>query len=39
MTILDTLITGGDILLPDGLHRVDLGLAGGKVIGVYKAGI
>ena len=38
MTILDTLITGGDILLPDGLHRVDLGLAGGKVIGVYKAG-
>lgn len=38
MSGLDTLITGGDVLLPDGLHRVDLGLAGGKVAGVYAPG-
>ncbi len=36
--VLDTLITGGDVLLPHGLHRVDLGLADGKVAGVYAAG-
>ncbi len=38
MSVLDTLISGGDILLPDGLHRVDLGLSGGKVAGVYAPG-
>ncbi len=38
MSVLDTLISGGDVLLPDGLHRVDLGLAGGKVAGVYPPG-
>lgn len=38
MSGLDTLIKGGDVLLPDGLHRVDLGLTGGKVAGVYAPG-
>jgi len=38
MSMLDTLITGADVLLPDGLHRVDLGLSGGKVAGVYTPG-
>lgn len=38
MSVLDTLIKGGDVLLPDGLHRVDLGLKGGKVAGVYAPG-
>jgi dihydroorotase (multifunctional complex type) len=35
---LDLLIAGGDVLLPDGLHRVDLGLAGGRVAGIYAPG-
>ncbi len=35
MSVLDTVIEGGDVLLPDGLHRVDLGLKAGKVAGVY----
>ncbi|MBF9049825.1 amidohydrolase family protein [Roseobacter sp. HKCCD9010] len=38
MSALDTLITGGDVLLPDGLHWVDLGLADGVVAGVYAPG-
>lgn len=38
MTALNTLISGGDVLLPDGLHRVDLGLADGKVAGLYAPG-
>lgn len=38
MSRLDTLITGGDVLLPDGLHHVDLGLTDGKVAGVYTPG-
>lgn len=38
MSILDTLITGAEVLLPDGLHRVDLGLAEGRVAGVYAPG-
>lgn len=38
MSVLDTLITGGDVLLPDRLHRVDLGLKDGKVAGVYAPG-
>lgn len=38
MSILDTLITGGDVLLPDGLTRVDLGLIDGKVAGLYGPG-
>lgn len=38
MSGLDTLITGGDVLLPDGLHRVDLGLTDGKVSGIYAPG-
>ena len=29
MSALDTLISGGDVLLPDGLHRLDLGLKDG----------
>lgn len=35
---LDTLIAGGEVLLPDGVHRVDLGLKGGVVAGVYQPG-
>lgn len=38
MSALDTVITGGEVLLPDGLHRLDLGLSGGKVAGVYAPG-
>lgn len=38
MTRLATVIKGGEVLLPDGLHRVDLGLANGKVAGVYAPG-
>jgi dihydroorotase (multifunctional complex type) len=38
MNRLDTVIAGGDVLLPDGVHRVDLGLANGKVAGVYAPG-
>lgn len=38
MSALDTLIAGGEVLLPDGLHRVDLGLTDGKVAGVYAPG-
>jgi dihydroorotase (multifunctional complex type) len=38
MSMLDTLIAGGEVLLPDGLHRVDLGLAEGKVAGIYAPG-
>lgn len=38
MTKLDTLIAGGDVLLPDGLAKVDLGLKDGKVAGVYAPG-
>lgn len=38
MSVLDTLITGGDVLLSDGPHRVDLGLKDGKVAGVYAPG-
>ena len=35
MIALDTRISGGDVLLPDGVRRVDLGLKDGKVAGVY----
>ena len=38
MITLDTRISGGDVLLPDGVHRVDLGLKDGKVAGVYAPG-
>lgn len=38
MSGLDTLISGGGVLLPDGVHRVDLGLADGKVAGLYAPG-
>ncbi len=37
-TALDLLIRGGEVLLPDGLHRVDLGLAEGRVAGLYAPG-
>lgn len=35
---LDTLISGGEVLLPDGLARVDLGLSEGRVAGLYTPG-
>lgn len=35
---LDLLIGGGEVLLPDGVHRVDLGIAGGQVAGIYAPG-
>lgn len=36
---LSALVRGGDVLLPDGLHRVDLGVgADGTVAGVYAPG-
>lgn len=38
MSTLDTLIAGGEVLLPDGVHRVDLGVSGGKVAGIYAPG-
>lgn len=38
MSGLDTLIAGGEVLLPDGLAQVDLGLANGKVAGIYAPG-
>ncbi|WP_341862610.1 dihydroorotase family protein [Gymnodinialimonas sp. 57CJ19] len=38
MNILDTLISGGDVLLPDSLVKADLGLKDGKVAGVYSPG-
>ncbi len=38
MSALDTVIAGGDVLLPGGLARVDLGIAGGRVAGIYSPG-
>jgi dihydroorotase (multifunctional complex type) len=38
MSGLDTVITGGDVLLPDGLTRANLGLKDGKVAGIYAPG-
>ena len=38
MTALGTLIAGGDVLLPDGVHRLDLGIAGSTVAGLYAPG-
>ncbi|WP_372920915.1 dihydroorotase [Roseovarius sp.] len=38
MSDLDTVIAGGHVLLPDGVHLVDLGLVDGKVAGVYAPG-
>ncbi|MFW5654035.1 MAG: dihydroorotase [Roseicyclus sp.] len=38
MSALDTLIAGAEVLLPDGLHRADLGLKDGKVAGIFLPG-
>ncbi|MEM6593730.1 MAG: dihydroorotase family protein [Pseudomonadota bacterium] len=38
MSPLDSLITGGQVLLPDGLHRADLGIGQGKITGLYSPG-
>ncbi|SMY06111.1 dihydroorotase [Flavimaricola marinus] len=39
MSVLDIVISGGDVLLPDGLHRVDIGLSEGTIAGVYAPGL
>ena len=38
MSAPQTVIAGGDVLLPDGLHRVDLSLADGRIAGVHAPG-
>lgn len=38
MSGLDLLVAGGDVLLPDGLVRADLGVRDGRVAGVYLPG-
>ena len=38
MSGLDTLLRGGDVLTPDGVHRLDIGLSGGKIAGLYAPG-
>ena len=38
MSALDTVIMGGDVLLPGGLSRVDVGLANGRIAGIYAPG-
>ncbi|SDX60481.1 dihydroorotase [Roseicitreum antarcticum] len=38
MSALDLVIAGGDVLLPDGLHRVDIGIAGGRIVGLHAPG-
>ena len=38
MSRIETLLHGGDVLLPDGLHRLDLGLSGGRIAGLYAPG-
>lgn len=38
MSGIDTLLHGGDVLLPDGLHRLDLALAGGRIVGLHAPG-
>ena len=38
MSGLDTLLRGGDVLTPDGVHPLDIGLSGGKIAGLYAPG-
>ena len=38
MSAPDLLIAGGEVLLPDGLHRLDLSIAGGRVAGLHAPG-
>jgi dihydroorotase-like cyclic amidohydrolase len=38
MNELDTVIKGGDVLLPEGLARVDLGIKEDRVAGLYAPG-
>ena len=37
-TGLDLVIRGGTVLAPDGLHMLDLGIANGKIAGLYRPG-
>lgn len=38
MSRIETLLHGGDVLLPDGLHRLDLGMSAGRIAGLYAPG-
>ena len=38
MSRIETLLHGGDVLLPDGLHRLDLGMFAGRIAGLYAPG-
>ena len=35
MSGIETLLRGGEVLTPDGVHLLDIGLSGGKIIGLY----
>lgn len=38
MSALDLLIAGGGVLTPDGLYRLDVGVADGRIAGLYAPG-
>ena len=38
MSGIETLLCGGDVLTPGGLHRLDIGLSGGRILGLYATG-
>ena len=38
MSMLDTCILGGEVLLPDGVAAVDLGIKDGAIAGIYAPG-
>jgi len=38
VTGLDVLVAGGEVLTPDGLYPLDVGVAGGRIAGLYAPG-
>ncbi len=38
MSLIDTLVANSDVLTPDGLHPLDIGLKGGRIVGLYARG-